>query len=262
MSSPAYLPLFGSDYLADTRHLSTEEHGAYLLLMMAAWRQDDCGLPADDQKLSRIVGLTMRKWLAIKGTILEFWTTENDRIYQQRLRKERGYADLKSENNRRAASTRWGKQVTENIEGASCERISKRNAPQPQPHKDVVVAEATTTPRAKRAPTMAHRMPKDWVPGPLPPDIAELVADWPPGRVDREAANVRDYWLTTKTRRPGWDLTFHNRIRDIHDRVMRENRHARQSPANDEPTNPIVRAVLARQAERAAGIGGESDCWP
>ena len=163
----------------------------------------------------------------------------------------------------------WGKYQYKS--DVSTERVQKhrqkRNVSETPPYTEtdteteVVVAKATTTPR-KRVPTVAHRMPKDWVPGPLPPDIAELVADWPPGRVDREAANVRDYWLTTKTRRPGWDLTFHNRIRDIHDRVMRENRHARQSPANDEPTNPIVRAVLARQAERAAGIGGESDCWP
>jgi len=80
VSAPAYLPLFGSDYLADTRHLSTEEHGAYLLLMIAAWRGDDCDLPMDDKKLARITCLSTRKWLVIKETILEFWTVENGRI--------------------------------------------------------------------------------------------------------------------------------------------------------------------------------------
>lgn len=133
MAAPAYLPLFGSDYLADTSHLTTEEHGAYLLLLIAAWRQDDCGLPNDDRKLARITGLSARKWLAIKDTILEFWTVEGGRIFQARLRKERGFADQKSENNRRSARTRWDRQDAENKASDECERTSKRNAPQPQP---------------------------------------------------------------------------------------------------------------------------------
>jgi len=132
MSAPAYLPLFGSDYLADTAHLTTEEHGAYLLLLMAAWRQDDCGLPNDDRKLARIVGLSVRKWAGIKATILEFWTVEDGRIFQARLRKERGYADRKSEGNRQNASKRWAKQAVEKQQSEPCERICDGNAPQPQ----------------------------------------------------------------------------------------------------------------------------------
>ena len=153
MSAPAYLPLFGSDYLADTRHLTTEEHGAYLLLMMAAWRQDDCGLPLDDKKLARISGLAARKWASMKDTILDFWTIENGRIFQSRLRKERGYADQKSESNRRSARSRWDNQVTDNKDTETCERISERNAPQPQPHKD---EEANASPSKRgRSPAVA-----------------------------------------------------------------------------------------------------------
>lgn len=81
MTSPAYLPLFPADYLADTQHLSAEEHGAYLLLMMTAWLQDDCGLPDDDRKLSRITRLSLRKWKACRPTMLEFWRIENGRWF-------------------------------------------------------------------------------------------------------------------------------------------------------------------------------------
>lgn len=98
---------------------------------------------------------------------------------------------------------------------------------------DSVVAKATPLARKARTSNAPYRMPADWVPAPLPPDVAELVADWPPGRMEREAKNTRDYWLGTKARRPGWELTFHNRIRDIHDRVIRENSNGRLSEQNN-----------------------------
>lgn len=137
---PAAIPLFADAYLADTMHLTTEEHGAYMLLLMAAWRQDDCSLPNDDKKLSRIVGMTPRRWKAIRATMMEFWTVENDRIYQQRLRKERGYVRQKSQQNSEAAKKRWETQDTENKQPDQCERISERNAPPPPP---TVVEEET-----------------------------------------------------------------------------------------------------------------------
>lgn len=138
-AKPAAIPLFADAYLADTMHLSTEEHGAYLLLLMAAWRQDDCCLPNDDRKLARIAGLSVRKWNAIKPTILEFWTVENGSIFQPRLRKERTYVQRRGKINSENASKRWDAQTTENRQGDECERISDRicetDAPPPPPHK-------------------------------------------------------------------------------------------------------------------------------
>lgn len=97
------------------------------------------------------------------------------------------------------------------------------NAPETETELDTEGSGAKApSPRAKRATTPACQMTEDWVPGPLPADVADLTALWPEGRLEREIANVRDYWITRKTKRPGWDLTLHNRIRDVHDRVMRE----------------------------------------
>ncbi|WP_226018441.1 DUF1376 domain-containing protein [Novosphingobium sp. FKTRR1] len=132
-SKPAAIPLFADAYLADTTHLSTEEHGAYLLLLMAAWRQDDCTLPLDDKKLARITGLSLRKWLIIKPTILEFWTVDSGRISQKRLQKEATYVRKKSETNRKNIEARWGAQRTENIEGDPYDRTFDGNTPPPPP---------------------------------------------------------------------------------------------------------------------------------
>jgi DNA modification methylase len=66
MSAP-WMPLYVADYLADTRRLSTLEHGAYMLLIMDYWRNGN--LPEDDVTLARIAGLNERDWLLIRGNI-------------------------------------------------------------------------------------------------------------------------------------------------------------------------------------------------
>ncbi len=71
MSRP-WMPLYVSDYLADTRHLSLAEHGAYLMLIMHYWQKG--GLPDDDDKLARIVGVTPKKWKLFKPLLGEFFS--------------------------------------------------------------------------------------------------------------------------------------------------------------------------------------------
>ena len=89
VASLPYLPLWTDAYLSDTRGLSTVEHGAYLLLMMCAWRAADCCLPADDAVLARLAGLTKAQWRKVKPAVMALWEMGEDGNWRQkRLTKE------------------------------------------------------------------------------------------------------------------------------------------------------------------------------
>jgi uncharacterized protein YdaU (DUF1376 family) len=107
MSKPSHIPLFVDAYLKDTTHLSTEAHGAYLLLMMAAWVREGCSLPNDERRLAACAKMSVKDWRIIAPDILELWTVEGQTIYQKRLRKEWHYVKVKSAKNKRAAAKRW-----------------------------------------------------------------------------------------------------------------------------------------------------------
>lgn len=142
-ATPA-IPLFGDAYLADTRHLSLEEHGAYLQLLMIAWRIDGCCLPDDDARLARMLGITGARWRKLKPTVMAFWELEDGVWKQARLSKERQFVEEKSAKNKASADARWEAKSLENIEGDKCERISERNAPPPpEVSKEDSVANAT-----------------------------------------------------------------------------------------------------------------------
>lgn len=69
--SHAWMPLYVADYLADTGHLSTLEHGAYMLLIMHYWQTG--GLPDDDRKLARIARLQLDQWQEIRDTLADLF---------------------------------------------------------------------------------------------------------------------------------------------------------------------------------------------
>lgn len=103
---PSHIPLFPDAYHRDTTHLSTEEHGAYLLLLMAAWGTEDCSLPNDEKRLAALTKMPLARWRKVAPTVLEFWTIERGKIWQGRLRKEWSYCRQKSEKAKAAVGMR------------------------------------------------------------------------------------------------------------------------------------------------------------
>ena len=94
MSTP-FMQLYVADYLGDTRHLTTEQHGAYLLLLMTMWRADG-RLPLDDRKLARLTGCTASRWAKIRDEVLAFFVIDGDEITHGRLMFELEKASEKS----------------------------------------------------------------------------------------------------------------------------------------------------------------------
>ena len=171
-TAPA-IPFFGDAYLADTRHLSLEEHGAYLQLMMIAWRVEGCCLPDDDTRLARILGVTAAKWKKLKPSVMAFWTLESGFWIQGRLTKERNFVEEKRAKNKASADSRWGNQATENKGGDGMRTQCERNAPPPPPLLEEVSTNVDMSAEPTEKPLTADEVVEAWndrmVPQGFPP---------------------------------------------------------------------------------------------
>ncbi len=87
MAAIPFMPLYVADYLADAAHLSTLEHGAYLLLIMTYWQRGEA-LPDDDKKLARITRLEPRTWAKIKPAISDFFEVSDGKYIHSRVERE------------------------------------------------------------------------------------------------------------------------------------------------------------------------------
>jgi uncharacterized protein YdaU (DUF1376 family) len=96
MANNLYMPLHPVDYLTDTVHLTTAEHGAYLLLIMNYWQRGGA-LPADDKKLRGATRMSPDEWAASRETILDFFEERDGNLYHKRIDAEIATAKEKSE---------------------------------------------------------------------------------------------------------------------------------------------------------------------
>jgi len=140
-----WMPLYVADYLRDTMRLTTVEHGAYMLLLMASWTEDG-RLPDDDTELAAIVKLGVPEWIAIAPKLRRFFAADGDFLIHKRVVEEREKAEHitveRSSAGKEGARRRWqkegkvaGKHMANAMANAS-QTGSQNDAPSPSPSSD------------------------------------------------------------------------------------------------------------------------------
>jgi uncharacterized protein YdaU (DUF1376 family) len=136
------MPFYPADYLADTGHLTTLEHGAYFLLILHYWCNG--GLPSDESKLARIARLTASEWTTVRDTIADFF----DGNWQHfRIDAELATARERHEERARAGSkggrASWNKRKSKQSFSSASAELN-----QPQPHSsEANASDAFASPR-------------------------------------------------------------------------------------------------------------------
>lgn len=114
-----WMPLYIGDYLADTMHLTTEQHGAYLLLLMAYWKNGG-PLPGNDSALASICRLSGDAWSNARAMLVHFFSVDSESGTWRHGRIDQELGDAAGNKERRvskakaAAEARWAKDAKRN----------------------------------------------------------------------------------------------------------------------------------------------------
>jgi uncharacterized protein YdaU (DUF1376 family) len=131
--SDAWMPFFVGDYLSATTRLTTEQHGAYVLLLLDYWKNGPP--PNDDAVLAQIARLSPAAWRKAKPALIGFFDVKDGQLLQKRVEKERQRASDITEERSKAgkvgAAKRWqtGKQ-SNGTSIANAMQLAKANGQQ------------------------------------------------------------------------------------------------------------------------------------
>jgi uncharacterized protein YdaU (DUF1376 family) len=92
MKTDIWMPIYIGDYLKDTRHLSTEEHGAYFLILMELWTK---GGSLKKQFLPRIAPVKEDFFHDLWPAISDFFDEDGEGIISQKRISSELEASLK-----------------------------------------------------------------------------------------------------------------------------------------------------------------------
>jgi uncharacterized protein YdaU (DUF1376 family) len=95
MAALPYMRMYWADYDADTAHLTTMQHGIYLLLIKNYWQRGG-PLPNDELRLARIAKVNIKDWRRNEGVILEFFTKQENLLVHKRVALELSHVEAKS----------------------------------------------------------------------------------------------------------------------------------------------------------------------
>lgn len=236
------MPLYIGDYLGDTQRLTTEQHGAYLLLIIDYWRNGSP--PDDDAVLRQIVRLESAQWRKHRPILEKLFQVGDGIWYHKRIEHEivaaRTNQDRRSSKAQTAANARWSN-APSNAPGIPQAVHGECAPPSPSPP---VKAKASTGRRASA-------LPNDFVPALTAK--AQVIADrHPDGWIDAECEQFKDDAIAKGKTFKDWQAAFRTWITNS-DKWERQ-RNGRNGTANGRGGRPdgFMGAIIdAERADRA-----------
>lgn len=186
-----FMPLYWGDWLADTGHLSTEQHGCYFLLVGASWMR---GPPEDDdESLAQIVRLPLERWKLLRPKLAPFFKIENGVWRHKRVEAELAKAkDLSGKRREAARAANEARRAKGHANAAQTDmQTVAQTEAQPHPH--------------------SHSHSESPLPLDLesPPQKAAAIAASPPALSDARALDPKQMifgtcaaWLADRAERP------------------------------------------------------------
>ena len=286
MADFPHMDWYCRDYIADTRHLTPEQKGAYTDLLNYAWL-NKAQLVDNDAELARMCGFTLRRWMdKIRPAMERFWTIENGIWFQERQQKEFHTCSEKVSKNRanaalggKAKALNANKSLvanarqtlepkaanTESDTESDTESERKIEPPHtPPPEVGAVETVKPTRSKSKRG----TRLPDGWVPSER--NIEDAInSGIPPQAVDELGEQFRDYWVAVPGQRGtklDWDATWRNRCKDQAPKYRSLTRPKRRNLL-DEPEKGVMadakrilqRAAAARDRGDHPSVGGDGE---
>ena len=135
MAELPYMPLWTDAYLSDTDHLSFEEHGIYLKLLMLIWRTSGCQIPNDEGWICRRLRVSKTQFNElVKPLMEEFLDNTGNHITSRRLQHEFDESKKRSRKQSVRAKSRWNKEkgVCHGNASPAYATQAKQDTPPPQ----------------------------------------------------------------------------------------------------------------------------------
>jgi len=229
----AWMPLWIGAYLADTMKLTTLQHGAYLLLLIAYWRERG-PLADDDEELASTVKASPKEWRALRPKLERFFKI-GDGVWRhgradEELVKAMGHKTAAVAKAKAGAEARWARERakaagassgTPPSNAPSIAQALPRQCPTPTPsllseESGADPGSSAPAPPTPPPPSPSRKKPKT----PMPPDFtaSDAVRAWAAKKgFDRVTEHLEAFKLKVKAndyRYVDWDAALENAIRD------------------------------------------------
>lgn len=132
------MPIYIGDYLSATGRLTTEQHGAYFLLIMDYWKNGPP--PDDDAVLAQIARMSADAWSKSSSILRAFFKQTDGVLVHTRIDREKLDAEGKKAKNsskaKAAAASRWAKDAPSNATSNACTMPEPCPSPSPSHIED------------------------------------------------------------------------------------------------------------------------------